>query len=217
VCFHHISRIPLQGNMFSAKCSYVSKLLSLSKFQQKTNELWKYEKQMRLEGTYENELFEWAPNTVGFDRYASEHWLGSHPDLTPCDVSPTIQLKHWQEDDNHSYDREFSWSLAPMRPISDSWDWHNYCMQTFNATVALSNESRFRQYFLLRGLIYRWITLFGTIAHPESWAWKWFPDGPRWLQAVEKFGINVLNMMIYVDVHMDNNDEYLQSLGVLKN
>jgi hypothetical protein len=204
--------------MFAAKCSYVSKLLSPSVFLKKSTEVWNYEMQMRREGSYKNDLFVWAPNHVGYDRYASEHWLGSHPDLSPCDVSPTIELRHWQNKEEHSYsyDTEFAWSMSPRKPITANWEWKHYCMESFDATIAESNEGRFRQYFLLRGLIYRWITFYGTIAKPKSWVWKWFPDGKRWSQAVETFGLETLNEMIYSDLLIDNNDEWLMGLGVVK-
>jgi hypothetical protein len=88
--------------------------------------------------------------------------------LIPCDVSATIALRSWQDDAAHDHDKEFSWSLAPRKSIVDNWAWHEYCLGTFNSSVKTADDRRFREYFLLRGLIYRWILMYDTIANRSS-------------------------------------------------
>jgi hypothetical protein len=202
--------------MFTAKCSYLSKVLSPADYKEKSIQLWDYQHQMKLEGSYYNDLFAWAPNHVGYDRYASEHWLGTHPDLVPCDVSSTIVLKHWQKEKERNYLHEFVWNMAPRQPILNApWDWHNYCDKTFNITIATANDNRFQQYFLLRGAIYRWTTFYQQIASRSSWVWTWFPDGSRWYNAVQRYGLNVLQEVIQTDPHLDTDDEFLINLRVV--
>jgi hypothetical protein len=131
-------------------------------------------------------------------------WLGSHPSIVPCDVSPYTALKRWQADTlpDHDYASEFSWALAPRVPIGhDDWEWRGYGLRTLNRTLGDGNftrtpHERFREYFLLRGLIYKWKMLYGKVADENSWVWNWFPDGQRWLSEVRRHGLDVLDKVI---------------------
>jgi hypothetical protein len=187
------------GNMFAAQCSYVSKVLAPMKFQQRTADIAQYIHTMKNHGTYQNDMYPWVDSMVGYGRYASEHWLCSHPDLVPCDVSETVSLQYWKEESiHHTYsDDEFVWSLAPRTNISDIWEFYSYSWKhSFNQTITQANVQRLRQYFLLRGVIYRWLTLYGTIASNTSWVWDWFPDGHLWRDAVQLYGNHTLERMI---------------------
>jgi hypothetical protein len=48
---------------------------------------------------------------MGLDRYADEHWVGSHPDLVPCNMDPFGSLANafrgiLKQD-------EFQWAMGP--------------------------------------------------------------------------------------------------------
>jgi hypothetical protein len=109
--------------------------------------------------------------------------------------------------------------LAPRHSIVDDWAWHQYSLWTFNDTIKRADgDTRFRQYFLLRGLIYRWISLYGVVAKQHSWVWEWFPEGQRWLNAVQTFGADVLNEVIkpsgekVSSMMRSSDDEYISAL-----
>lgn len=95
------------GNMWVAKCSYVSRLIPPDKFEgRKRNviEEMKNHTKMKINKWYETNLgnsssymfpaksFFWIEHKswIGTDRYAAEHWVGSHPNIRPCEVFPHI-------------------------------------------------------------------------------------------------------------------------------
>jgi hypothetical protein len=100
--------------------------------------------------------------------------VGSHPSLVPCDVATNISLPRWRKEAD--YDSEFAWSLAPRAPITHpNWDWP----LRLKDMLRFNSSELSRQYFLLRGLVYRWKKFYGQIADENSWAWQWYPDGQR--------------------------------------
>lgn len=75
VCGNRMTLFPyphLFGNMWTAKCAYVSQLVDPLAFDRML---------VHLPSKYP----EWC---AGTGRYASEHWILSHPAANPCDVSP---------------------------------------------------------------------------------------------------------------------------------
>jgi hypothetical protein len=132
----------------------------------------------------------WRPtriSTHGLDMLAAlsprdvmhlKDWVGSHPSFVPCDVATNVSLSHWREPAD--YDSEFVWSLAPRAPFTHpNWDWPEKLVAMLrNDSNSVSSELS-RQYFLLRGLVYKWKLLYGKIADKDSWAWQWYPEGQR--------------------------------------
>jgi hypothetical protein len=96
--FYHYS-----GNMWVADCNYISKLIPPKDFEpskrrviatmknhtRQVNDNW-YETRLdnRTSYKFKKGSLSWIERRswMGTDRYASEHWLGSHPDLKPCEV-----------------------------------------------------------------------------------------------------------------------------------
>jgi hypothetical protein len=77
----------MPGNMWTAQCSYVRNLHAPREFESKMKAM--------VDSTVENtdpsaprpsNAMIRAEYLVGLGRYSMEHWLGSHPDLRPCDV-----------------------------------------------------------------------------------------------------------------------------------
>ena len=106
VCSSRFSPVPhfhVPGNMWTAKCDYVRKLLPPKEFVNHMNRLVAYvrqnfQKQQQGDEQSQNNPKNLFPNItpyqirlgwpLGIKRYAYEHWLGSHEDLQPCDVYP---------------------------------------------------------------------------------------------------------------------------------
>jgi hypothetical protein len=79
VCSSRFSPYPhphTSGNMWMARCSYVSKLMNPHQF---VNEMEKVPRAPGLKRRFEYYL-------VGRGRFASEHWIYSHPTVRPGDV-----------------------------------------------------------------------------------------------------------------------------------
>ncbi len=93
------------GNMWTSKCNYVRKLIPPKAFKTKKGEFIQIVKKASspIEGTKKISVVlddgkttfkyhkskAWmlsSPSMMGIERFAMEHWIGSHPDLKPCDV-----------------------------------------------------------------------------------------------------------------------------------
>jgi hypothetical protein len=75
VCSSRMSPLPhphTSGNMWTAKCDYIAKLYKPEQFEQQMDSLPRHPPV--------------HPSAIGQGRFASEHWVYSHPDVLPCDV-----------------------------------------------------------------------------------------------------------------------------------
>jgi hypothetical protein len=160
------------GNMFAAKCSYVQKLHVSWELVPRRRESIKAAKSAGL-------LFNYFPNHAA--RFLSEHWVGTHPDMVPCDLSQHVILS------SDRYPSEFSLSMAPRFNFSDNWAFQ---AAVTNRDDILSNpESRRKEFFLLGGLLHRWIHEYDALPASDSWVWSWFVDGSFWrANTVERTG-----------------------------
>jgi hypothetical protein len=123
-------------------------------------------------------------HVVGSLLHCAKDWVGSHPSLVPCDVGTHVAASHWVQ--TAEYASEFSWSYSPRTPIIDpNWEFPRVLkrMLRHNASGEVSSELS-QQYFLLRGLIYRWNLFYGKFADENSWTWRWFPGGMQLLSEV---------------------------------
>jgi len=73
VCASRFSPTPhphTSGNMWLARCSYISKLTDPKKFEKAMSSIYGEE----------------PDACIGTGRYAAEHWVYSHPEVKPCDL-----------------------------------------------------------------------------------------------------------------------------------
>jgi hypothetical protein len=111
---------------------------------------------------------------------SQEHWVGSHPDLMPCDVTAG-ELSDWRRND-HVIPDEFSWSMFP-RP---------------NQTNNPANDWDLPP--LIGGNIFKWYTLYNRAPPDDSWAWKWFPYGEKYRQATKLYGNQTFDIMVTKEI-----------------
>ena len=104
------------GNFWSAKCSYVKKLLHPSHFQTLHNHLWESTYMPRCDAEKMISSLPW-PALMGAGRWSMEMWIGSHPSIRPCDLLAEPGIKHWQTADRN-VSGEFNFSMFP-RPDHD--------------------------------------------------------------------------------------------------
>jgi hypothetical protein len=189
------------GNFFVSRCSYISKLLAPNTFAEGMQNVSKEMLQLKKEGFFETNLFNpHKEGTLGLDRYAWEHWVGSHPSIRPCDLSPTANFRAWVKPFHLSnisatQHRNFKWSLAPRVDIWAPW----YRIQTGKRTAVMADQDlRLREYFLLGGLLFKWNRLYpSSPVEEENWVYDWFPDGRQlWKKAVSRHGISILDLLI---------------------
>jgi hypothetical protein len=134
---------------------------------------------------------------TGKGRYAPEHWIGSHPQLSPCDLSVEEDYWYWEEH-AHSQD-EFQFAMVPRRELNTS--------KHFIRTEVRENpDLRLREYILLPGLLHRFITLYNETPPEDSWIWKWMPDSEFWKKGLVKYGNAVVDIVSSTDFDRNSTD-----------
>lgn len=168
------------GNMFNAKCSYIRKLVPPVEFARKMMTVYQRALELIHKGVLEANMFDFeSPWNTGINRYAMEHWHGSHPSLeTICDLSNHSTNEYWKI--TRATDRkpeDWCFDRFPRRPTP------GLPLELFQ------NESkRIREYFLLPGHLLKWYQLYGELPQIDSWVWSWYPDGAFWKDQVQKYG-----------------------------
>ncbi|KAL7579064.1 hypothetical protein ACA910_019102 [Epithemia clementina (nom. ined.)] len=131
----------------------------------------------------------------GEERYGEEHWIGSHPDLVPCEMSSLNYRTTYGK--NHKQIR-FSFFMAPRgslftRPpkyLLSSTD------KLIYKVIQDGPELRRYEYVLLAGSLYRWIGLYNqTPPYPSSWVWKFFPDAEFWHDQIPAIRSNLMQLL----------------------
>eukprot|EP00577_Skeletonema_sp_RCC1716_P000488 CAMPEP_0113382810 /NCGR_PEP_ID=MMETSP0013_2-20120614/6038_1 /TAXON_ID=2843 ORGANISM="Skeletonema costatum, Strain 1716" /NCGR_SAMPLE_ID=MMETSP0013_2 /ASSEMBLY_ACC=CAM_ASM_000158 /LENGTH=886 /DNA_ID=CAMNT_0000265337 /DNA_START=30 /DNA_END=2690 /DNA_ORIENTATION=- /assembly_acc=CAM_ASM_000158 len=198
------------GNMWTAKCSYVSKLLSPREGgeydEKKAESVAKFLK-YRLWGQLHSTLLEDRIDYFGLGRYRLEHWIGSHSSIRPCELhrqNVTFELMVTGQVKPEHYE----WGMGPRR--------EEVVDELVDATNRLKTDedAQFREYYYLPGNLLKWFTLYGSkgVPSPKSWAWSFFPAGNKWKQLVDKHGENAVEKMVmdsaedFYSAYSDNYD-----------
>lgn len=147
VCGSRFSAFPhyhFPGNMFLAKCSYVQRLVRPSELPQKMKEIVQ---EMKINTT---ESDAWM---YGIDRFAYEHWIGSHPGVKPCDIYPDDSYKF-------GYDNlpEYNVYQALVQPAPRYLD-HSFM--------------KMHAFWQLEGRLFEWKYLHPG-EQPSDWVWGFY-------------------------------------------
>jgi len=187
------------GNMWTAKCSYVKKLLPPIEGgeydQRKKESVIKFLK-YRLWGQLNSTLLEDRVDYFGLGRYRLEHWIGSHPSIQPCELhrQNVTFAQMITEDITPAH---YEWGMGPRR---------NEVVDEFpeaRERIKEDEDAQFREYFFLPGNLLKWFTLYGSEGVPtqSSWAWKFFPGGDKWKKLVSRYGENAVEEMAMQSSH----------------
>ena len=187
------------GNMWTAKCSYVKKLLPPLEGGDydnlKTEAIVKFLK-YRLWGQLNSTVLDDRIDYFGLGRYRLEHWIGSHPTVRPCELHrQNVTFASMITGDITPAD--YDWGMGPRR---------NEVVGEFpdaRARIDIDEEAQFREYFFMPGHLLKWFTLYGAEGVPSqsSWAWKFIPAGEKWKQLVKKYGQNAVEEMVMQSSH----------------
>lgn len=112
------------GNMFNAKCRYIQKLTHPEEFQEKMVKVDTKARDWMQQGILQSNMLNVEePWNAGIDRFAMEHWHGSHPSAQKiCDVSNGSRIQYWQQIramDRNPGDWEFG--IFPRHPSTADW------------------------------------------------------------------------------------------------
>jgi len=184
------------GNMFAASCSYVNKLIPPIDFEDRLRDAIGDVLLARLRQQIVSNLVPDRIDYWGLKRYATEHWIASHPDLVPCDVAPLkYRRKQAIRDNDIDDDLDLTLSMAP-RPSEEVPV--GVVLNSTAKTLVLSNSGlRRREYQFLAGHLLKWYHLYGKAPPADSWVWNWFPEGALWRDGVAEHGDRVVEALTF--------------------
>jgi len=188
------------GNMWTAKCSYIRKLLpptNNGEYVHRKNEAIKQYLILKSENIVYNTLGWHQDVFFGLGRYINEHWVASHPSIQPCDMhSP--QVGFWNMVKGQVKDDQYEWGMAPRRLMIFDEPESKPVMRRKNIDKWLSKNDteNFRQYYYLAGNMIKWITLYDSVPNQESWVWNHYPAGEMWKVHVAKYGVKSIDALI---------------------
>jgi hypothetical protein len=146
------------GNFWSARCSYVNKLMPPQAYKNAMN---RYRREVAEpyvnNGTMSMRFDIRGKRCFGDGRWSAENWIGSFPSVVPCDVATVSDIRHWQTVDRNQ--SEFNFSVAPRRDLRSMMDKSAPRVPPY---ILNNPELRLRDYHLLGGLITRWQRLYHT-------------------------------------------------------
>ena len=178
------------GNMWTAKCSYIQKLLPPvegGEYEKRKEESIKQFLKLRMEGLFQNTLTHDQLDFYGLGRYQWEHWIGSHPSINPCDIhNNEVNFEDMVKDKvPPGY---YQQAMAPHRD-----DWCTFGSDRTKDFIRDDNEGdQFREYYYLSGNIIKWSALYGLVPEQHSWVWDHFPAGNKWKDLVKQNGTNTI-------------------------
>ena len=101
-CGSRMSPLPfahVPGNMWAARCSYISKLIEPKLFQNAMDVVLGKRKKEPENCPAPGGL---ADNCYGVGRFSNEHWVLSHPEAQPCDLDSKLKYA-WGEPTVHQF------------------------------------------------------------------------------------------------------------------
>jgi hypothetical protein len=211
--FYKLWTLFYPGNMFAASCEYINQLLPPDVFETKMIEYAKTALLLRLRTNVQSKVFTGPSHAAyrkrehdvdrlevwGIDRYSVDFWLGSHPMLSPCDVSQnaTQDLSYWQrlqhvpaERGNESMRLGNQYGPAVEAPTQHGSPF--FLVGSKLDAVLSTYEDRVREITFLAGHLMKWIHLYGIIPSGDSRIWSMFPDGDMFKQSAQEFGKDVV-------------------------
>lgn len=171
----------IPGNFFTADCGYVRRLLPLKVFRARLESALMERQDWVEQDYFVSTRFEYAVSTLGYGRYANEHWILSRPEVQPCVLSDGSTVRWQKEGGNTS-----TWhrQLVPLQPRLDP-----------GRALTRNRTQRLREYSLLPGFLFQWIRIYERVPPANSWVWQWFPDGDAWRAALDQYGFEAVEYL----------------------
>jgi hypothetical protein len=207
--FQPIWTFMFPGNMWSAQCGYVRKLKHPRLFKANMDFIADDALDLMQHGHFTMNLAPPLPvdiGRLGQGRHADEHWIGSHPSIFPCDVAPNSNLWKWVSPPPEGFvpghAPPIRWSPAPRYSIFGEWGFYRDENESQTKRMLRTPEWRSREYFLLPGFLWKWLRWYNEVPPPNSFVWKWFPDGEMWLERSRQ--LNAEQLLTYISGALDS-------------
>jgi len=189
------------GNMWTARCDYIRRLLPPVEggaYARRREEAVGRFLALRAAGVMENTLGWHQDVFFGLDRYQWEHWVGSHPDIVPCDLHDPATVAFWDMTQVEVGEDRYRWGVGPRRHmVFDRPAINGPSGQAKQHHAGQrGSDSNFRQYHYTVGHLLRWIGLYGAVPSLDAWAWDHFPVGDQWRDLVAEHGTASVDVVI---------------------
>jgi hypothetical protein len=211
--FYKLWTLFYPGNMFVSTCEYVNGLLPPDTFEERmvkhvesslVSRLYQYLQSHVFPGPPQSKgafarLGSWAEidrmELWGLDRFSVDFWLGSHPNLNPCDVSglPEQNLTYWRQlpatadPGKGQFSNRSEFGPSVLAPTHGDGAPVYFDRSAYEQTLA-DPQSRLLEITFLAGHVSRWYHLYGAVPHASSRIWSWFPDSDTWKEATMNYG-----------------------------
>jgi hypothetical protein len=134
---------------------------------------------------HDNSFWVPRPASLGLGRYANEAWIGSHPDVIPCDVSSATSFSLYKTDANNMIPPP-QFGMLPKRTFDEIVQCDEIGIRERKHHVMHNETLRKRDFFLLPGLLFKSAFLYQSLPTNTSWVFDQYPDGPYWRHEVEQ-------------------------------
>jgi hypothetical protein len=202
--------LSVRGNFWSASCDYVRQLIPPNEFamaqdamyeallkmqQQQMNDSDNGQGQQQQQRPQQqqqlppillqNDSF-WVPRpaSLGLGRFANEVWIGSHPDVIPCDVSPATSFTLYKTDTTENSFPEMQFGMLPKRTLDEIVECDDIGNRERKQNVMQNETLRKRDFFLLPGMLFQSSFRYQSLPLNTSWVFDQYPDGPYWRRQV---------------------------------
>ena len=222
VCGLHLTTdrgLYMAGNIWTADCHYIKQLKEPRQFQARMEALAQDALMKQSTGDFIMTQYPSSNEAMffGVGRYAAEWWIGSHPSFRACDFSRSINPNPIESGGSGAgYDRTkefFNYVMHEaaarqqqqnLRHYTSSLEftphapYHSYKLpkpKALKSRLKQDPQAFKHEFFLLPGLLFRWIVLYDSVPSQYSWVWQHYPEGEWWKEIVRQHGTNVLNVV----------------------
>jgi hypothetical protein len=220
--FYKLWTLFYPGNMFVSSCEYINQILPPKIFEQRMQEYIQETLIQRLYDNLQSNIFQGAARTykdvtrlkenndidrmevLGLDRFSVDFWLGSHPNILPCDVSGSSEqdLTYWRglpgtteagKDTDKQTLASAQHEYGPVVPaLTHDFGSPFFFNRAVYDRVMANPRLRVPEVTFLAGHVFRWFQLYGKVPDASSPIWSWFPDSELWKEAAAREGIDVV-------------------------
>ena len=193
VCALRFSPLPFThftGNMWTAHCSYIQKLIRPSHFSSKMHEMVDYSFAVNNETVFPKPHKRAQKKSrfglfYGLGRHSSEYWVGSHPTLKPCDVFPDPEyLVAWHYRNGTVITNQTN--TDGWEPVRQKVPWMPLQPEVF-LQLQLPLDRFWTEWFCGYGRLAQYKFLYGAYPDADSFIWKYYEkEYERCLKPIKK-------------------------------
>lgn len=186
--FHWLWSHFVAGNMWTARCDYISQLIHPVQYAEYSKRLLLLDQELQAEGKIQ---FTLIPGMLihGVGRFADEEWVSQHPNVRPCDCSNGWDVFYEGRQRPGMMDPA-DFVIQPAPVAEEPSNGYRRRASYLNGKKKLYNdtEGQVREYFFLAGHILNWWVLYNQTPPADSWVWDWYPHGRFWRSLVDHYG-----------------------------